>query len=91
MHLLSRLAFFALVSVTLVSCDTAGSAGTLLGSTASMLGRTLGSVARLGGGSASVKNEDTSSEAIAARGKIIEERGDKVGPGGPEGSTVAQR
>ena len=91
MHLLPRLAFFALASVTLVSCQAASSAGTLLMSAASALGRTAGSVAQMGGGSASVKNQDTSSEAIAQRGKIIEERGDKVGPGDPAGNMVAQR
>jgi|GEM_PF-4957225 len=92
MHLLPRLAFFTLVSVTLVSCQTASSAGTLLMSAASALGRTVGSVANMGGGgSAAVKNQDASSEAIAQRGKIIEERGDKVAPGSPAGSMVAQR
>lgn len=91
MHLFLRVAFFALVSVTLVSCQAASSAGTLLGNTAAALGRTLGAVSG-SGGSASVKSQDTSSEAIAARGKIIQERGDAEAPSSlPEGSTVAQR
>jgi hypothetical protein len=91
MHLIPRLACFALVSVTLVSCDTANSAGNLLMSPLTMIARTLGSVAHVGGGSASVKNQDTSSEAIAERGKTIEERGDAATPGGTTGTAVAQR
>ncbi len=90
MHFIPRIAFLAIVSVTLAGCGSASSAGSMLAAPFSLLGRTLGSVLP-SGGSAAVTNPDTSSEAVAERGKMIQERGDSTAPGNPAISPVAQR
>lgn len=56
-----------------------------------MFGRTLNTVTRAAGLSASVENPDASSNAVAERGKIIEQRSDAVKPVVPQTSVVAQR
>ncbi len=100
MHLPLRLAFSALVAVSLVSCDsasstatsTAGGAANLLMAPFSLLERT---VSHFGGGSASVKEPDSTNDAIAERGKMIEQRdGTKPAPTEQQQqdtSTVASR
>ncbi len=76
MHLFLRFSLCAWVSLTLVGCQSAGSAGSLLTAPLGLIGRTLGTLTRGAGLGASVDNPDASSNAVAARGKMIEQRGD---------------
>ena len=81
MNLLVRLSFCAWAGVTLVSCESAGSAANLLMAPLTLAERTLGSVGRLAGmSSAAVDDPDSSSKSVAARGQMIEQRGDYQAP-----------
>ncbi|MDB6117004.1 MAG: hypothetical protein JWO08_785 [Verrucomicrobiaceae bacterium] len=94
MHLFLRFSLCVWVSVNLVSCGSSSSGssgGGLLGGALGMFGRTLNTVTRAAGLSASVENPDASSNAVAERGKIIEQRSDAVKPVVPQTSVVAQR
>ena len=93
MHLFLRFSLCAWVSFTLVSCSSGGSGGGggLLGGALGMFGRTLSTLSRGAGLGASVENPDASSNAVAERGKMIEQRGEHMAPEVPQTSIVAQR
>ncbi|MDB6138368.1 MAG: hypothetical protein JWO94_1440 [Verrucomicrobiaceae bacterium] len=91
MHLLLRLSFCAWASLTLVSCDTANSAGNLLMSPLGILSRTLSSVGRMAGASAAVDDPDSTSKSVAERGKMIENKAETAPRAAPQTSAVALR
>ena len=91
MTFLFRCAICAWISITLVSCQTAGSTANSLMSTFGTAGRMVDAMARSAGLSASVSDPDTDSNSVAERGKLIESQGDFKAPEAPQGSQVAQR
>lgn len=85
MQLFLRLAACTLAAITLCQCQTASSAANLLMAPVKLATRTVGL-------SASVDDPDSTAKSIAARGRLIESRGDYRGPAMEAGATtVAQR
>jgi hypothetical protein len=91
MNLLLRLSICSWISVTLVSCSSAGSAGNLLMSPFKLLSNTLGTLGRTAGLSASAETPDTSSESVAERGRVIQQRGQIQASQPLKGGIVAQQ